>query len=89
MTSPQVDHVTNIYGFISNSISSVTTKFGRRVDQHLQLHLYSSYDDIPTPRSPDYKPYNNHTSQKGRPACTDLTLQVIMTWPQLGLTFQD
>ena len=55
MTSPQVDHVTNIYGFISNSISSVTTKFGMTVDQHLQLHLYSSYDDITTPRSPDQR----------------------------------
>ena len=55
MTSPQVDHVTHIYGFISNSISSVTTKFDGAADQHLQLHLHCSYDDIPTHRSPDQR----------------------------------
>ena len=34
MTSPPLGHLTNIYGFISNSIYIVIIKLGRLVDQH-------------------------------------------------------
>ena len=37
MASPQLSHVTNNYGFISTSVSLVTTKIDRMVDQRRLL----------------------------------------------------
>ena len=34
MMSPQLCHVTNVYDFMSSSVSPQTTKLGRMVDQH-------------------------------------------------------
>ena len=41
MTSSTLDHVVNIYGFISSSISVVTTNIGMIIDQHA-IELASS-----------------------------------------------
>ena len=67
MTSPQLNRVTNVYGFISAPVSPMKTKLGKKVDQYALILLYS-YDDVKTTRSRDwcllfclhfYKPYNN------------------------------
>lgn len=49
MMSPQLFHVTNVYGVISTSISSITTNFGKVVDQHLISPC--GYDEVATTMS--------------------------------------
>ena len=58
MTSLQLDHVTNVYGFISTSIRLLTTKLGRiltcKNKRRAQLgHVINVYGFIFTSMSPD------------------------------------
>ena len=84
MTSTQLNHLTNVYGFISTPISLINTKLCWMVDQHA-LIFPCRYDDVTAVRSPDQclwlyldfqKPYNNQSWEDDRPACPDLFLQV-------------
>ena len=63
----------------------IKTEPGRRVKQHAMTYLADNHDDFVTTRSCEqylgfvlhcYEPFNNQIWQNGRPACTDLTLQV-------------
>ena len=45
MMSPQLGHVINVYGFISSSITPITSKPGRTVDQHAPI-LPCGNDDV-------------------------------------------
>ena len=97
MTSTQLGHVTNIYGFISFPINLWPPNLpGCKTRYHCSY--LPGNDDFVTTRSRGkcgkclwfylhfYKLYNSQTWQDGRPAFSELTLQVIMRSSQLGHT---
>ena len=80
--SPQAGLVINIYGFTSTSVSPITTKFRRMVDQNT-LILPCKYDGVTT-SSHDQGLFKNQTSYEAKPTCIDLTLELLMSLLQLG-----
>lgn len=86
MVSQQLDHVVNVYGFISTSISPITNKLYRMVNQKTLILSFKN-DEITTTSSrcwhlwlfiKRYKTYRNQTSYEKKPPCTDLTLQLLI-----------
>ena len=91
MMSLPIAHVNDVYDSISTSINPLTTKLHGKQDHHTMTLPCWWYVATTRPRDQlsqlylyFYKPYKNQTSQKGRLACTDLTLKMkMMSW-QLG-----
>lgn len=83
MTSPKLDLVKNVYGFISTSVIPIKTKLDRMLDKDASF-LPCRFDNIITNRSRDrhpcvhihlHKGFNNQASQDNRPECTNLTIR--------------
>ena len=86
MVSQQLGHAVNVYGFISTSISPITNKLYRMVNQKTLILSFKN-DEITTTSSrcwhlwlfiKRYKTYRNQTSYEKKPPCTDLTLQLLI-----------
>ena len=82
--SPQLRHVTNIYGIISTFLTPIISRLNMMVNYHT-LVLPGRIDVVTTTRSRYYclwvylhfhKPYDNKTWQDGRPAPSYSTMKV-------------
>ena len=92
MISLQLNHLTNISGFISTSVSPIIIEIGRMIHLHALMltsiwwlchHLSVMWKSLIL-----YSLFQNlgtnHANWHGRPTCTKLTLYVIITTAPLG-----